>query len=59
MLTWVTGIRIEKIMAQERKGRADVTNMSDIIRDQNVDMGYRNKDREDYGTRKKRKSWCD
>ena len=44
MLTWVTGIRIEKIMAQERKGRADVTNMSDIIRDQNVDMGYRNRD---------------
>ena len=30
-------------MAQERKGRADVTNMSDIIIDQNVDMGYRNK----------------
>ena len=40
MLTWVTGIRIEKIMAQERKGRAGVTNMSDIIRE-NVDMGYR------------------
>ena len=31
-------------MAQERKGRADVTNMSDIIRDLNVDMGYRIKD---------------
>ena len=44
MLTWVTGIRIEKIMAQERKGRDGVTSMSDIIRDQNVDMGYRNKD---------------
>ena len=40
MLTWVTGIRIEKMIAQERKGRAGVTNMSDIIRDQNVDMGY-------------------
>ena len=44
MLTWVTGIRIEKMIAQERKGRAGVTNMSDIIRDQNVDMGYKNKD---------------
>ena len=44
MLTWVTGIRIDKIMAQERKGRAGVTSMSNIIRDQNVDMGYRNKD---------------
>ena len=44
MLTWDIGIRIEKIMAQERKGRAGVTNRSDIIRDQNVDMGYRNKD---------------
>ena len=44
MLTWVTGIRIEEIMAQERKRRAGVTKMSDIIRDQNVDMGYRNKD---------------
>ena len=44
MLTWVTGIRIEKIMAQERKGRAGVTNMSDIIRDQNVEMCYRIKD---------------
>ena len=31
-------------MAQETKGRAGVTNMNDIIRDQNVDMGYRNKD---------------
>ena len=41
MLTWVTGIRIETMIAQERKGRAGVTNMSDIIRDQNVDMGYR------------------
>ena len=30
--------------AQEREGRAGVTNMSDIIKDQNVDMGYRNKD---------------
>ena len=59
MLTWVTGIRFEKMMAQERKGRAGVTNMNDIIRDQNVDMGYRNKDCEDDGTRKKRKSWCD
>ena len=44
MLTWDIGIRFKKIMAQERKGRAGVTNMSDIIRDQNVDMGYRNKD---------------
>ena len=44
MLTWVTGKRIEKIMAQGRKVRAGVTSMSDIIRDQNVDMGYRNKD---------------
>ena len=44
MLTWVTGIRIEEIMAQERKRRAGVTNMSDNIRDKNVDMGYRNKD---------------
>ena len=43
MLTWVTGLRIETMIAQERKGRVDVTNMSDIIRDQNVDMGYRNK----------------
>ena len=33
MLTWVTGIRIEKMMAQERKGGAGVTNMSDIIID--------------------------
>ena len=44
MLTWDIGIRFEKIMAQERKGRAGMTNMSDIIRDQNVNMGYRNKD---------------
>ena len=44
MLTWVTRIRIEEIMAQERNGRGGVTNMSDIIRDQNADMGYRNKD---------------
>ena len=44
MLKCVTGLRIEKIMAQERKGRAGVTNTNDIIRDQNVDMGYRNKD---------------
>ena len=44
MLKCVTGLRIEKIMAQERNGRAGVTNMNDIIRDQNVDMGYRNKD---------------
>ena len=43
MLTWVTGIRIEKMKAQERKGRAGMTNMNDIIRDHNVDMGYRNK----------------
>ena len=44
MLTWVTGIRIENMKAQERRGRAGVTNMSDIIKHQNVDMGYRNKD---------------
>ena len=44
MLTWVTGISIEKIMAQEIKGRAGVINMSDIIRDQNVEMCYRIKD---------------
>ena len=44
MLTWDIGIRFEKIMAQERKGIAGVTNTNDIIRDQNVDMGYRNKD---------------
>ena len=44
MLTWVTGIRIENMKTQERRGRAGVTNMSDIIKDQNVDMGYRNKD---------------
>ena len=31
MLTWVTGIRIEKMKAQEGKGRAGVTNMSDKI----------------------------
>ena len=31
-------------MSQERKGRAGVINMSDIIRDQNVEMCYRIKD---------------